>query len=56
MRLQMQAAMESCPAKTAISGVMGFGLGGMFGLFMSSVSRMKNFERGVLKSLHFACR
>lgn len=44
----MQAAMESCPAKTAISGVMGFGLGGMFGLFMSSVSRMKNFERGVL--------
>jgi len=33
----MQAAMESCPAKTAISGVMGFGLGGMFGMFMSSV-------------------
>jgi len=23
----MQTAMESCPAKTAISGVMGFGLG-----------------------------
>ncbi|KAJ9629447.1 Mitochondrial import inner membrane translocase subunit tim22 [Taxawa tesnikishii (nom. ined.)] len=33
----MQAAMESCPAKTAISGVMGFGLGGVFGLFMSSM-------------------
>ncbi|KAF1346007.1 putative mitochondrial import inner membrane translocase subunit [Delphinella strobiligena] len=33
----MQAAMESCFAKTAISGVMGFGLGGMFGLFMSSM-------------------
>jgi len=30
--------MESCPAKTAMSGVMGFGLGGLFGLFMSSVS------------------
>lgn len=33
----MQAAMESCPAKTVIAGTMGFGLGGMFGLFMSSV-------------------
>ncbi|KAL1302986.1 hypothetical protein AAFC00_003302 [Neodothiora populina] len=33
----MQSAMESCPAKTAISGVMGFGLGGAFGLFMSSM-------------------
>lgn len=31
-------AMESCPAKTVISGTMGFGLGGAFGLFMSSVS------------------
>ncbi|KAL6722139.1 Mitochondrial import inner membrane translocase subunit tim22 [Lecanora helva] len=34
----MQAAMESCPAKTMISGGMGFALGGAFGLFMSSVS------------------
>ena len=34
---QMQAAMESCPAKTVISGGMGFALGGAFGLFMSSV-------------------
>ncbi|CAD0020879.1 unnamed protein product [Aureobasidium pullulans] len=33
----MQQAMESCPAKTAMSGVMGFGLGGLFGLFMSSM-------------------
>lgn len=33
----MHMAMESCPAKTAIAGVMGFGLGGMFGLFMSSM-------------------
>lgn len=34
----MQAAMESCPVKTAISGTMGFALGGAFGLFMSSMS------------------
>jgi hypothetical protein len=33
----MQAAMESCPAKTIIAGGMGFMLGGAFGLFMSSV-------------------
>ena len=36
-RPQMQAAMESCPGKLAMSGVMGFGLGGVFGLFMSSM-------------------
>lgn len=29
--------MELCPAKMAISGVMGFGLGGIFGLFMASM-------------------
>ena len=33
----MQAAMESCPGKLVMSGVMGFGLGGVFGLFMSSM-------------------
>jgi import inner membrane translocase subunit TIM22 len=33
----MQNAMESCPLKTVISGTMGFGLGGVFGLFMASV-------------------
>lgn len=33
----MQNTMESCPGKTVIAGVMGFGLGGMFGLFMSSM-------------------
>jgi mitochondrial import inner membrane translocase subunit TIM22 len=33
----MQAAMESCPIKTAMAGAMGFVLGGGFGLFMSSV-------------------
>jgi import inner membrane translocase subunit TIM22 len=34
----MQMLMESCPGKTAVSGVMGFALGGAFGLFMASVS------------------
>jgi import inner membrane translocase subunit TIM22 len=34
---QMQMLMESCPGKTAVSGVMGFALGGAFGLFMASV-------------------
>ncbi|KAF3927263.1 hypothetical protein ABW20_dc0108951 [Dactylellina cionopaga] len=33
----MQAAMESCPIKTVISGGMGFALGGVFGLFMASL-------------------
>lgn len=35
---KMQYLMESCYAKTVMSGVMGFGLGGMFGAFMASVS------------------
>ena len=29
--------MESCYGKTVMSGVMGFGMGGLFGLFMASV-------------------
>ncbi|KAF2863100.1 putative mitochondrial import inner membrane translocase subunit [Piedraia hortae CBS 480.64] len=33
----MQTAMESCVGKTVVSGTMGFGLGGVFGLFMSSM-------------------
>ncbi|KAF2841170.1 TIM22 protein [Patellaria atrata CBS 101060] len=33
----MQTTMESCPGKTSMSGVMGMGLGAMFGLFMSSM-------------------
>jgi import inner membrane translocase subunit TIM22 len=36
----MQKIMESCPAKTVMSGVMGFALGGAFGLFMASVCAM----------------
>ncbi|KAK3939544.1 putative mitochondrial import inner membrane translocase [Diplogelasinospora grovesii] len=31
-------AMESCAAKTVMSGVMGFGLGGVFGMFMASMA------------------
>ena len=30
--------MESCIGKTVMAGVMGGGLGAMFGLFMASVS------------------
>ena len=37
LAIQMQAVMESCPGKLAIAGTMGFGLGGLFGLFMSSM-------------------
>lgn len=33
----MQMGMESCAGKTVMSGVMGAGLGAMFGLFMSSM-------------------
>ncbi|KAL2863226.1 translocation channel protein TIM22 [Aspergillus lucknowensis] len=39
----MQNAMESCPLKTVISGTMGFGLGGVFGLFMASMSYDSTF-------------
>ncbi|KAL3463645.1 mitochondrial import inner membrane translocase, subunit Tim17/22 [Aspergillus heterothallicus] len=39
----MQNAMESCPIKTVISGTMGFGLGGIFGLFMASMSYDSSF-------------
>ncbi|CAO1605939.1 MAG: hypothetical protein LQ349_002437 [Xanthoria aureola] len=34
----LQTTMESCAGKTVMSGVMGFALGGAFGLFMSSMS------------------
>lgn len=34
---QVQAAMESCVGKSVMSGVMGFGMGGLFGMFMASV-------------------
>jgi import inner membrane translocase subunit TIM22 len=34
----MQSLFESCPAKTMISGGAGFALGGVFGLFMASMS------------------
>lgn len=34
---QIQRAMESCLGKSVMSGVMGFGMGGLFGMFMASV-------------------
>ncbi|KAL8680060.1 MAG: hypothetical protein Q9186_003699 [Xanthomendoza sp. 1 TL-2023] len=36
--MQMQMAMDSCAGKTVAAGVVGFALGGAFGLFMSSMS------------------
>lgn len=35
---QMINLMQSCPGKTVIAGVSGFGLGGFFGLFMASMA------------------
>lgn len=34
----MMKFMTSCPGKSAFAGVTGFALGGVFGLFMASVS------------------
>jgi hypothetical protein len=34
---QLTNAMESCYAKTVMSGGAGFALGGLFGMFMASV-------------------
>ncbi|PHH75674.1 hypothetical protein CDD80_2193 [Ophiocordyceps camponoti-rufipedis] len=34
----VQGAMESCLGKSIMSGVMGFGMGGLFGMFMASMS------------------
>ncbi|KAI0138433.1 mitochondrial import inner membrane translocase subunit tim-22 [Pestalotiopsis sp. NC0098] len=35
---RMNQMMESCFGKTVMSGVMGFGMGGLFGMFMASMS------------------
>jgi import inner membrane translocase subunit TIM22 len=40
----LQNAMESCYAKTAMAGVAGFGLGGMFGMFMASMAYDTPFQ------------
>ena len=34
---QMENAMQNCFIKGVMSGVMGFGMGGLFGMFMASV-------------------
>ncbi|KAI1332092.1 Tim17/Tim22/Tim23/Pmp24 family-domain-containing protein [Xylariaceae sp. FL0255] len=34
----VNAMMESCFGKSALSGVMGFGMGGLFGMFMASMA------------------
>lgn len=38
---QMTGFMENCFAKGVMSGVMGFGMGGLFGMFMASVSALR---------------
>jgi hypothetical protein len=43
--IQVQAAMESCFGKSVMSGVMGFGMGGLFGMFMASVRFLKSTKR-----------
>ncbi|KAF3063638.1 Mitochondrial import inner membrane translocase subunit tim22 [Daldinia childiae] len=35
---RLNAMMESCFGKAAVSGVMGFGMGGLFGMFMASMA------------------
>ena len=42
--IQMQNATETCPFKVVLAGTMGFALGGMFGLFMSSVRLPHNLS------------
>lgn len=44
--------MESCFGKSAISGVMGFGMGGLFGVFMASVRPFLHFIHHEPRSSH----
>ncbi|GAO15203.1 uncharacterized protein UV8b_04250 [Ustilaginoidea virens] len=46
----VQAAMESCLGKSIMSGVMGFGMGGLFGMFMASMSYDTPFGSPVTNS------
>lgn len=50
MRGQLNAMMESCFGKAAVSGVMGFGMGGLFGMFMASVRSIA--ASALLTSIH----
>ncbi|KAI1080662.1 mitochondrial inner membrane translocase subunit Tim17/Tim22/Tim23/peroxisomal protein PMP24 [Whalleya microplaca] len=43
---RLNAMMESCFGKAALSGVMGFGMGGLFGMFMASMSYDTPFTPG----------
>uniref|UniRef100_A0A060SZY7 Mitochondrial import inner membrane translocase subunit TIM22 n=1 Tax=Blastobotrys adeninivorans TaxID=409370 RepID=A0A060SZY7_BLAAD len=43
----MMNFMQSCPGKSAMAGVTGFGLGGVFGLFMASMSYDTNLGSGI---------
>ncbi|EFY96098.1 hypothetical protein MHUMG1_01161 [Metarhizium humberi] len=46
----VQSAMESCYGKSVMSGVMGFGMGGLFGMFMASMSYDTPFGTPVTNS------
>lgn len=48
------AAMESCPVKTAMSGVLGFGLGGFFSLLSASFAIDDPLRRSNLQAAAMA--
>jgi import inner membrane translocase subunit TIM22 len=43
----LMSFMQSCPGKSSIAGVTGFGLGGVFGLFMASVCTIYDIKKGI---------
>ncbi|KAK7750646.1 Mitochondrial import inner membrane translocase subunit tim22 [Diatrype stigma] len=43
---RLNQMMESCFGKSVVSGVMGFGMGGLFGMFMASMSYDTPFHGG----------
>ncbi|CAN6642925.1 mitochondrial import inner membrane translocase subunit Tim22p [Trichomonascus vanleenenianus] len=45
--LAMTKVMHSCPGKSVFAGVTGFGFGGIFGLFMASMSYDTNIGSGM---------
>lgn len=51
----MKAAMESCVGKSVMSGVMGFGMGGLFGMFMASVRSLYHSSSNTIHDEHQQC-
>lgn len=48
----MTGFMENCFTKSIMSGVMGFGMGGLFGMFMASVSELSIPSRRDMSGKH----